>query len=141
MRNQPPFPTTTPPSFSFFHVIYCLLIFIFRLLCLVTMATRRRIGESVDCLFFFLTPPLSINRLASRRRTRGRRWRPKGGGDGGAAVGRYVRVIACLFIFDIVSHIIICLSPHPQADGNENGKQEVGGGSRVVGGGEGHGGR
>ena len=51
--------------------------------------------------------PLADEREAGHSGRRGgvttaaRRWR------------RYVRVIACVFVLDIVSHLICCLSPHP----------------------------
>ena len=135
MRISPP---SRQQHHLHFHFFMSFIIFTYVSLfvsCLLTTAARRGIGESVYSLFFSQqrVSQLIFLPLADEREVGG------SGRSGAAAAARpgqrYVRVIAnCLFIFDIVSHIIICLSPHPQADGNENGKQEVGGGSRVVGG-------
>ena len=133
--------TNTTFIFIFFVIYHLHLCFTFRFMFADDSGTAGDRWVRV----FFIFPQQRVSQLIFLPLAD--EWEVGGSGRSGAAAAarpgqRYVRVIAnCLFIFDIVSHIIICLSPHPQADGNENGKQEVGGGSRVVGGGEGHGGR
>ena len=133
--------TTFTFTFIFFVIYHLHLCFTFRFMFADDSGTAGDRWVRV----FFIFPQQRVSQLIFLPLAD--KWEVGGSGRSGAAAAarpgqRYVRVIAnCLFIFDIVSHIIICLSPHPQADRNENGKQEVGGGSRVVGGGEGHGGR